>query len=420
MCVAIYKPAGKAIPADVIRLVAKRNSHGTGLAVLRRGTFDIWRTLTDTDEAIRRAADATDAPAVMHFRFATHGKRDLSNVHPFFLDADESTVYAHNGVISEAPTEAERSDTRVFGDHLLAKLVPDWHEDPITVKLIENVLGHNKVILLRADGTHTLLNERIGMWTDGIWYSNTQHKGAHDDGHRALVGRVSGALGRNTAADAEWWSGQRAPLPSHAVVVSYMKTGASTVSPNVRFIVEARQGKTSTQRSVTQLRGDMPGAVSVLGKYYAEEWKLPPNSAVQRESGETPSAYYDLPLLTFTSIHRRYDNGSPNTSLSVRCACCSVDGTNGFTNPLNREDATSKRPRPWRNLLTWRDVRLNGPLFGLFDNADFLKALRCFDCGKNVNDIARTLYAAASEAATPRTDASPRRKPRGRRRTSTK
>ena len=168
MCVLSHKPAGATVHAGLIRRLAERNGDGIGFATATPEGIVLWRSLADKRDDVDTAAKlieaTTDVPALIHLRLATHGTKTVENVHPFFLPDRADLVYAHNGIIQQMPRDTARSDTRMFGEHLLAHLRDGWWNDEHTVTALESLIGHNKVALMRADGERLSRVERDGEY----------------------------------------------------------------------------------------------------------------------------------------------------------------------------------------------------------------------------------------------------------------
>jgi len=129
------------------------------------------------------------SPFLLHFRLATPGQSEGTfNVHPFKVSKD--MVFAHNGIISDVDDDKKLSDTQVFNRDILQKLKDEFLIDVILVKLIEGFIGTSKLAFLNRDGSFKILNEELGHWDKGIWYSNSSYKS-----------RVVGY----TTAENKWW-----------------------------------------------------------------------------------------------------------------------------------------------------------------------------------------------------------------------
>lgn len=217
MCIIIYKPSvvapestppvvtegeGEAqarppiLDVDTFLRLGEHHPHGVGMMWTSRGKVRIWKraglrgwSSTPEEESaweatvraaykLYRQLDSQGKDVVIHFRYATHGKGEhmLANTHPFYLPGwDEKLGYCHNGVIDiMTPKDDSVSDTRMFGEHVLANLAGDFREDAVLWNTLEKRVlgGGNKVVMMDHEGRVDIMNERSGMWVDGVWYSN--------------------------------------------------------------------------------------------------------------------------------------------------------------------------------------------------------------------------------------------------------
>lgn len=175
MCVIMHKPAGVQIPDRVIETAIEDNPDGWGVAFADAGFIHpVWGFRLDDLRAA--LADAGDRELAVHFRWATHGKVDILNCHPF-LTRDGRVAVMHNGVISDVPMiDPDRSDTYHFVseylDPVLAKH-PRILDNPRWIRKVEARLGsHNKVLILTESGRVVTLNRDRGIEVGGVWYSN--------------------------------------------------------------------------------------------------------------------------------------------------------------------------------------------------------------------------------------------------------
>lgn len=175
MCLAIYKPAGKSIPEDHLRNGFDSNPHGAGFAFakdgvvsIRKGYFTFKAFLAAYNECITE-----DLPALVHFRYATHGKRNEFNCHPWPVCGGEYACI-HNGIIN-IQSSKKKSDTGHFVDLVLSPML-ECVADPATPALkflVEETIGSgNKIVLMDGAGKVTIYNEKVGHWEKGVWYSN--------------------------------------------------------------------------------------------------------------------------------------------------------------------------------------------------------------------------------------------------------
>ena len=113
MCLLIFKPEGITVPHDYLVNADISNPHGCGIAY---PDGKVTRTLKGAkwgaDDIGKALASIGTAPAIIHFRFATHGSQVDSNTHPFLLP--RGVAAAHNGVISGVTCRQDESDTRAY------------------------------------------------------------------------------------------------------------------------------------------------------------------------------------------------------------------------------------------------------------------------------------------------------------------
>lgn len=174
MCLLIFKPADKKLPDTHLVVASDNNPHGCGIAVAMGDRIIIEKNpLWKAEQIINRLAHYEGHPAIVHFRFATHGSKNEANTHPFKLN--DNWVAAHNGVISSIKTLDDESDTRAFlRQNVIPILEHGWELDQEDIiELLSQEMGsYNKMTFLRKDGVYGIANERQGHWKDGNWYSN--------------------------------------------------------------------------------------------------------------------------------------------------------------------------------------------------------------------------------------------------------
>lgn len=174
MCLLIFKPESATVPASYLHAAHRANRDGAGIAYHtgRRVAVEKsprWNGF-DVERALKRIGSA---PAIIHFRLATHGSVTRDNAHPFPLPFGYAA--AHNGVINGLECLPDESDTRAFlRVHVSPYLDESGEIPPSLVSLWEKEIGSaNKVALMSPGGEVTLVNAKSGTWLDGVWYSNT-------------------------------------------------------------------------------------------------------------------------------------------------------------------------------------------------------------------------------------------------------
>ena len=66
------------------------------------------------------------------------------------------------------------SDTRYFNIDILQQL-PYKMNNKTHDKLISSAIGYSKLAFLNNAGEYNIINEDLGSWKRGIWFSNLNH-----------------------------------------------------------------------------------------------------------------------------------------------------------------------------------------------------------------------------------------------------
>ena len=176
MCLLIVKPAGATVPTEYLEEAADANPHGCGIAYATGRRVKVKKGAHWGADDLARHLDriGADTPALIHFRWKTHGPQDRDNTHPFHLPGRWAA--AHNGIIT-IPTRTDESDTRAFlrlRVHPLLSAGADLSAAPIVQRIGAMVPG-NKLAFLHGDGRWGIANEPAGDWEGGVWYSNDSY-----------------------------------------------------------------------------------------------------------------------------------------------------------------------------------------------------------------------------------------------------
>jgi glutamine amidotransferase len=177
MCLAIYKPADTAPDWVAYKNGIDSNPDGWGFAVIDNGELLTACGMGGFDEFRHNLEPFSHCQAIIHFRWATHGTKDTTNCHPFFVD---DLAVIHNGIVNiSTKSDETKSDTWHFVD---AVLTPMYHRDRDFFLRSEVIytqeLAHNtsKFVFLRADGKHSIWNYNDCITEkDGHWYSNSAY-----------------------------------------------------------------------------------------------------------------------------------------------------------------------------------------------------------------------------------------------------
>jgi hypothetical protein len=109
----------------------------------------------------------------VHFRYATHGRIALANVHPFATPQNDAYVM-HNGILGQYIPEDRngmQSDTQLFVKH--QSPMADVADSEYWDKMADHIGSHNKLCVMSWDGRFKLVNAEMGDWINGVWYSQT-------------------------------------------------------------------------------------------------------------------------------------------------------------------------------------------------------------------------------------------------------
>lgn len=180
MCIAILntKKAGR-LPKNQIKNSWDNNDMGSGLLWTKDNKLNVFKTY-EYDEYIEKYNELRDDKSigniVLHFRIATSGYNGEQNLHPFLVNNDLGFV--HNGVIKGLGNKSF-SDTYQFND-MLKKFSHNFVACDMTKYFISEYIGYSKLIFLDSKDRYTIINEDLGKWSSGNWYSNDSYKQYND------------------------------------------------------------------------------------------------------------------------------------------------------------------------------------------------------------------------------------------------
>lgn len=209
MCLLCVFEPGSSPTRQELENSAASNPHGFGYAFLMDDRIITGRGM-DANDVIDRFMRLRDGHpnvwAMFHARYATHGTTNKSNCHPFRVDGDPNIVLAHNGILPiDVPKHENRSDTRIFADDHLPNYL-EWLDDPQGFELLESWASGNKIAVFsldkRLENNVYIINENLGHWDNGRWWSNTSYKSSPYVGrYESLRAYDSGEACTVT----EWW-----------------------------------------------------------------------------------------------------------------------------------------------------------------------------------------------------------------------
>lgn len=179
MCLIIAKHAGELPCKETFFSGAKGNADAMGIAYFRDdGQMAVHKWVDQKKHQVERAwrivQGLKDKPVLIHFRFTTHGANSFSNCHPFPIGRD--AVVAHNGIIP-GHYDKDKSDTALFVEKIIKPLYSEYGKDFLVRShdLLHKDVGASKLATLDSEGLFHFVNEDMGEWKDGNWYSNGWH-----------------------------------------------------------------------------------------------------------------------------------------------------------------------------------------------------------------------------------------------------
>ena len=179
MCIIAVTPPNTYLTDEEIDNCWKINGDGAGFAyVAGDGKIKIRKGFMNKDEFVKalrsvQAKYGKSSAFVVHFRIRTHGLTDAERTHPFRLP--DGSALAHNGVLAGSKFyDPVKSDTQLFIERfggLLTKEILAKEKE-----VIGNAIGYNKFAILHKDGDFTIVNDRLGQWDKGRWFSNASFR----------------------------------------------------------------------------------------------------------------------------------------------------------------------------------------------------------------------------------------------------
>jgi predicted glutamine amidotransferase len=184
MCLIIHREKDSDISKEFLENVREKNPDGWGILYHdREGNARVAKGLSmETFWQKYNRFLKYNSECIIHFRYATRGKVNKDNAHPYLVLGGDNPIYLmHNGTISidGAEKEGKLSDTRVFIKDVLTPMlehIKNPHEFIRTKHfefMMESVAGDNSSRFVLFDHEGSLF---YGGWyktTKGVWVSNT-------------------------------------------------------------------------------------------------------------------------------------------------------------------------------------------------------------------------------------------------------
>jgi predicted glutamine amidotransferase len=180
MCIILYKPSGRHLNKEHLKIAFQNNPHGYGFMWVENGHLNIIKGIAkDFTEIWGLTKHLSEFAYTMHLRWRTTGPISMEQCHPFqILDKKHDGLgfgVVHNGTLFELQHHPDKSDTQIFSeifrDEILEK-DPEFNLNYIH-KIADNIDINNKMVFMTSDNRIFFVNKHLGKTIDGIWYSNT-------------------------------------------------------------------------------------------------------------------------------------------------------------------------------------------------------------------------------------------------------
>lgn len=152
----------------------KMNPDGFGMMWSENGKIRTYKKLRDKytayDNYINTWCKNNITGLTLHFRLSTHGTDNYKNCHPFMIG--KNLAFMHNGIITKMPKDRKRSDTNLFNEIILKQLPEDFLNNSAIIEMMGHYIGYSKLVFMDQNGKIEIVNEHLGDWENGNWYSN--------------------------------------------------------------------------------------------------------------------------------------------------------------------------------------------------------------------------------------------------------
>lgn len=186
MCLLIVAKPNYTPKKKYLSCACDSNPHGFGFAFHTGSKIFTFHSL-DASEAIenffKMRTKYPEAWAMFHARYATHGSVKLENCHPFPVGGSKKTILGHNGILPIKPKLGDdRSDTKLFADEFLPAFGLESLDDDKFYTELEEFCAGSKVAIFTTEPNLEnqiyIINENLGHWKKGVWYSNNSYLSA--------------------------------------------------------------------------------------------------------------------------------------------------------------------------------------------------------------------------------------------------
>ena len=194
MCLIFQKPGNVDMTQELIRKAYGSNRDGFGLMYSdaeQDGKVVVIKTMGGADEILEIYEQHKHRDLGIHFRYATHGAKNLENCHPFRVlnkaEHGRDLWMMHNGVITQVPTEGDKSksDSWHYARNWLKPLLehnPELLQQPGFQQFLGVSIGltGNKLLFLDDLNRFTIINpqlweqHKLGFWVSSHFFDQTK------------------------------------------------------------------------------------------------------------------------------------------------------------------------------------------------------------------------------------------------------
>jgi len=184
MCLLMVSSPAFQPTRDQLLVACANNPDGFGWAV-NTGKKIITGKSFNAEHSVKTFLDLLKkyphAWGMFHARIATHGSVCIENTHPYKVGGRSDLVLAHNGVLGIELEKGEtRSDSRVFAEDWLPELGVEVLDNEVEFEQLETLCSGSKLAILsiapELKKPVYIINEYLGHWAEGIWWSNHSYK----------------------------------------------------------------------------------------------------------------------------------------------------------------------------------------------------------------------------------------------------
>jgi predicted glutamine amidotransferase len=187
MCIIILHKEGIVLNKESFKIAFNKNDDGFGLSYVDKttGQLKIYKSIGMKDDNAyliyknKLENMKKDSHILIHMRIGTgKSKIDLDNCHPFAINNE--TIFAHNGIIPKHAGDASgKSDTYMFNEVILKNLSnisKNFIENATIRLMLEDYIGFANKLAFLTKNNFYILNEKLWIQEDGIYYSNNSYK----------------------------------------------------------------------------------------------------------------------------------------------------------------------------------------------------------------------------------------------------